>query len=500
MGALSQTPRPRTPEAALKIHHALEQTIHGHTLDFHRLHHALRGTNSDALTQILIGLTHHTAQLHDETATTPRLKQLVQAALAIDLLTIVPVKGQDDKKSALNEFMNFLQNLVSAHAEYVEPAIKTVTRFFTLPSNMVVHVIPHVSEFVTHLLRTHVAATESLTRIIRQKHPHPIRSAEDHSAYMRLSLHVARTTYPSVAAGIICGVMEKVGAVESLVPGEEEIGEEEECLEVSKMDAVLCELFRHFDSCKKEEHMSDTVHVDDVFTQLELFYNAYESYIVPTDALRFAPLALLYGAHVAGETHAMIERFRVCFHDSSQSAHLRGRYLQHSAFIVMRSMDVEDEHVRQWCRKLSRWLHLYLDALLHNGRVTPDADLHRSFYIGFSVFMEVVSFRKSAFVGDELDAMRVYRLALCPLKPIQIIVGETVEKFIKVAEDLGIAVTEGLQGSFIPNRTRFSRRNEVVWNWTTSKTPLPQTRLHLGKQIRWQEDSSDGNTSENRTI
>ncbi|PXF50169.1 putative RRN3-like protein RRN3P1 [Gracilariopsis chorda] len=470
---------------ALKIHVALDQNANRNPLEFLRLLHALSGTNPHSITPILTGLTHHTVNLHLYPSTSP-LHQLTRAALKLDLHAISPTDKTPNP--ALQAFVSFLTNLISAHADYIEPVFQMIVkRAFTMSAARDC-LLSAMHSVVFSALHTHPRARSILLSTVQSSYPHPVRPPAEHLCFARATLRLAKE--PHLVSSLLVTLFERVAAIEALVPhtvfandSRSQLGMEAERLEV-----VLLELCNFF-----EEGGS-----------VEAAFSAYQMFIVPMDAVRYSPYALLFGAAVAKDTstlHDIVERLWQSFHDPCTPSRLRERFLEHAGSMVLRARCYNSDHVVRWVARLAGWLNAYIDAARGNDVI--DVDIHLSFYTAVAVLLRVMTRRCEAFKDEEvLSNMRLYRIVSSGMNPFVVLPRALVDSFVEtVMNTCGVDYRDVIvesEGVFPPSRTLYGSKNEFVYRIVCPDFELPRLRARLNAHVLWDDKSKASENTDNQ--
>ncbi|KAI0564618.1 RNA polymerase I specific transcription initiation factor RRN3 [Gracilaria domingensis] len=484
MGALVNTTEhaPEHPNA-LKIHVALDQNANRNPLEFLRLLHTLSGTNPNSIVPVLTGLTHHTVNLHLYPPTSP-LHQLTRAALKLDLHAISPTDKTPNP--ALQTFVTFLTNLISAHADYIEPVFKMIAkRVFTM-SVAQNSLLDAMDTVIFSALRTYPRSRNVLLSTMQASYPHPVRPPVEHLSFSRATLRLAKE--PALASSLLVTLFERLAAIEAFVPQQVFANESSElCMEAERLEHVLLELCTFF-----EQRGS-----------FEAAFVAYQVFIVPVDAVRFSPYSLLYAATVneSGDTlHDVVERLYQSFHNPSIPLRLRERFLEHSAAIVLRGKAYKPHRVFKWVSRLAAWLNAYIDAARGNDYI--DVDVHSSFYTAVAVMLRVMAARSEAFKDSEaLNNMRLYRIISSSMNPTLMLPDSLVNAFVETMSskcdvDYQDIVQEN-DGRFPPSRTVYGSRNEFRHRLVCPDVTLPRFKEKLDEFVLWDPVSEeDGGKSE----
>lgn len=469
---------------ALKIHVALDQNANRNPLEFLRLLHALSGTNPHSITPILTGLTHHAVNLHLYPPSSP-LHQLTRAALKLDLHAISPTDKTPNP--AFQPFVNFLTNLISAHADYIEPVFQMIVkRAFTMSAARE-SLLSAMNGVVFSALHTHPRARSVLLSTVQCSYPHPVRPPVEHLSFARATLRLARER--SLECSLLVTMFERVAAIEALVPhnvfatgSTSQLGTEAERLEVVLLE--LCAFFEHGGS-------------------VEAALSAYQMFIVPMDAVRYTPYALLFGASVTSDANALhdiVERLWQCFHDPRTPARLRERFLEHAGWIVLRAKRYSSQLVVRWVCRLAGWLNAYIDAA-RGQDVVVDVDIHLSFYTAVGVLLRVMTRRCEAFRDEHVVSnIRLYRIISSGMNAFVVLPRALVEAFVETmmqrcGVDYRDVVVES-EGVFPASRTVYGSKNEFVWRSVCADIELERLRARVGAHVLWDHDDEKGGKGE----
>eukprot|EP00178_Gracilaria_changii_P014112 TRINITY_DN4001_c0_g1_i1.p1 TRINITY_DN4001_c0_g1~~TRINITY_DN4001_c0_g1_i1.p1 ORF type:complete len:496 (+),score=70.03 TRINITY_DN4001_c0_g1_i1:370-1857(+) len=483
MGALVKA-NDRVPEHpnALKIHVALDQNANHNPLEFLRLLHTLSGTNPNSIAPILTGLTHHTVNLHLYPTTSP-LHQLTRAALKLDLHAISPTEKTPNP--ALETFVTFLTNLISAHADYIEPVFKMIAkRVFTMSAAQD-SLLAAMDTVIFSTLRTHPRSRNVLLATMHSSYPHPVRPPVEHLSYSRAALRLARE--PDLSPSLLLTMFERTAAVEALVPQEVFANSSSElCMEAERLEHVLLELCSFFERGGN----------------FEAAFTAYQVFIVPVDAVRFTPYSLLYAATINESKralHEVVERLWQSFHNPSTPLRLRERFLEHSGAFVLRSKAYAPHLVFKWASRLAAWLNAYIDAAVGNEFI--DVDVHSSFYTGVAVLLRVMTGRSDVFRdGEKLNNMRLYRILSSGMNPTLMLPNSLVYAFVEtMSRRCGVDYEDILQdneGRFPPSRTVYGSKNEYRNRVVCPELRLPRFREKMDKYVIWDHEDDDDENHE----
>lgn len=507
MVALACEPDALTDPSAEKVRKALEEKRNGNPLSYFRLQHALSAKSPVAIASVLSGLMHFVARLHSKSSDAADIRTLIAAALSVDLVACATPTEQNTYP-ALEALHLFIVNLVSSDAGFVEPVLQMFAkRAFILPVDGRGPVTELTYAAIASVLDAYPRADALLASILCSRYPHPVRSAEDHQAYLRSVLHVARDCRSvGLCRSIIATVFQKLGAIEALVPSftfRERDGEghsvPELTRESARLEVVLLELFRHFDFSQK------SASVDYVGAHLDHIVSAYEASIVPIEGTRFSPYVMLYATSVAGAEVAwtVVKRLRQSFLDPSISQRLREKFLQHSSVLVIRAQAVTGERVLKWVGSVATWLNRYIDAQEQRNSyeaVEVDTDVHNLFYCACCALMITLLKRveclaaSSASGTDPLDRMRLYRIMSCAMNPMLVLSKELVAEFVEAVQGYGMDfsdIMEENKGKYTPSRTKYGSRNDFIYTMSCPDLELPIARAKVQEYAIFDDDEND---------
>lgn len=312
-------------------------------------------------------------------------------------------------------------------------------------------------------------------------------------AYLRAVLAVARDErWPRVGRTVVATVLERMGAVEALVPAELFAADGSLRPEGAKIQAMMLELFSHVDA-----GASESAYVLRVFEPL---FAAYESAIVPVEATRFTPYVLLYAASKGGDEAVLevVERLRLAFFDEEVSLRMREKFLQHSSAMVIRSRLVSPAAARVWIAGVARWLNRYVDAQERcMDGVDVDTDVHLLFYSACCALMTTISKRSEACSGsssggaDHLHTMRLYRIMACRMNPLLVVPVDIVQEFAGAVREIGGSgemdfsdIIERNKGRYTPSRTKYGSRNKFEYTVRCPELPLVEAQERLEDYVR----------------
>lgn len=483
MGALP------TESPSVTIQHAISQKRRGNALPYNLLQHTLSGRDPSAIAQVLRGLTHFAAISHTAHSTDASdLTNLISHALTIDLKTCSDKTASTALRPALREF---LTNLISADAAYIDDVLRLAAKAFSLPLDGAASVVDHLHDMLPVILQMYPRAGPVMLAVIRDCYPHPVRPSGEHHAYARSVLQVSRQCvgHP-VGHNVISCVFEKLGAVEALLTQEvfieDDKGEKQLAPQAEKLDLVLLELFNHVQLAHSSKHF-----VSDFFEPL---YSAYESSIVPIENVRYSPYSLIFAASIAGPEilQETIDRLLLCFLDPRLHTKLRVKFLQQSSILVIRAAKVSSEAARSWVSRVAKWLNAYVDAQQRHPQFMSEVDtsVHGLFYSAVFALMTTVVNRRYAFAGgdDFMDQLRLLRIMSCGMNPLLILPPGIVEEFSNVMfQACGMDFSDIRNANvtcFAPSFTKYGTVNKFSDVYVCPELDLPQSRQKLGDLMR----------------
>lgn len=516
----------RLPASADTILSAVAADVAGNPLELHRLQRVLMQHSSPDVEDILTGLTHVTSRVHRGTAEAASLRRLVDVALQLDIIAlaadaldasckaVTPASENGNSSSALidtspslSAFSIFVTNLISVDASYVESLLFTVIPRIFLSSNdkagaAVAKVVGH--KLIATTLNTHTRAAPLLSNALCRRYPHPVRPSEEHVAYSRSVLQVARSSFRfGLTQRIIDVVFERLASIEALTSNTDFIVQNESVVgvdpvdsdpelapEAEKLQAVLLELMRHIRlSHAKDPSAFSNIHFKSILS-------AHEELIVPVHRPRASPYALILAVSLvsADATISAAERFRQSFHDPTIPERLRAKFLEHSSAIIVRARLIPARSALRWIVQVAMWLNLYVDALEHSPEMACiDVDIHYLFYTACAVLMATLSRRTDVIRGptasEILARLRLHRILNCSICPMQIIPGDVVENFISTIEKYGrldlrrIYMEQKQIGG--PTRTKNGTRNLLAYSFSCPDLELPLVRKAVNAVVRW---------------
>lgn len=479
MGAPASLPAPTTSARAIST--ALSEKAAGNPLSYFRLQHTLSSRDAPSITSLLSGLMHFASA-----SASVDLRQLIDLALRVDLSALCE-PSPTREYPALDALLCFAENLVSADAAYVHPVLENfVAGACALPVDKRGPIVKYATRAVVAVLRAYPRAATMLIDVLRKRFPHPVRPADEHVAYLRAVLAIARDErWPAVGRCVIATVMERLATIEALVP-DDVFGAKGELLpEAAKMQAVLLELFAHVDAGADGSGYAERV--------FEPLFVAYESAIVSVEATRFSPYVLLYAASKGGTKiiSAVVERLRLAFFDEDVSQQLREKFLQHSSAMVIRAKMVSPAAAKAWIASLARWLNRYVDAQERfSDDVQVDTDVHLLFYSACCALMTTLAKRGDALDADEMNAMRLYRIMACEMNPLLVVPAAIVQYFASVVSEIGAGsmdfedIIERNKGRYTPSRTKYGSRNECEYTVRCPELELAAAREGVEDYVR----------------
>lgn len=500
MGCLAP---PAEPVGVSLIERALLEKNRGNQLAFVKLQHTLARGRAAEVTELLYGLSHFAAShLSSEAYAHPQcIRELMKAALEYNFGA--RQNASEDYKptpSLLEAYQQFVLNLVSANSTLVEHALTCFAkRAFMLPLEERAEVMECIHIVLPSFLHMHPQANDVLARVILDKHPHPIRKAPDLVSYTRSILEVAlECRSQSLRCSILFTVIEKLIAVQSLVPAnvysvtEEPASEDDEMTDVDdmlppskvtfaptdeeqlsaeaeKIDAILMEVFDYLRKAAKS-HGDKFLH----FT-IEPIVHAVERFVIPVGGGRFVPYVLQYAISLAGQgvSEEVCERFRHAFFDASVSEDLRLKSMVLSSALVSRCRTVSPQYCLQWMRSIATWLNRYSDPFINCESCDLssdfDGDAHKLFYSSVCSLLKTITLRTDAFDStltlskDALSRMRLIRVLSSPLNPIVAVPSEIMHTFCKLAlanGGLDIVALSPYSSQITDKKARYGMSNE----------------------------------------
>ncbi|CAN8068816.1 unnamed protein product [Agarophyton chilense] len=462
---------------AIRVRVVLNPNSNQNSLELIHLLHTLSGTNPNSIAPILDGLAHHTVSLHMHNQMSP-LHQLTRAALNIDLHALTQTNGS--QHIALDTFVSFLINLVSANANYIESVFGMIfKRAFTI-SAANEELLKAMHRVISYTLQTYPRSKILLLSILQSSYPHPIRPPVEHLSYSRAALRLAYTT--GLSHPLLLTFTERLAAIEALVPQNVYADDSSQlCLEAERLELVLLEFCSFFDKGGS----------------FEAAFTAYQVFIVPLDCPRYTPYCLIYAACINPSitaVHEVVERLWQSFHEPSTPFELRRHFLEHSASVVLRTKTYDSDSVIKWITRLAAWMNAYIDAL--NGNEYLDVDLHSPFYTAVSVLMKIMIGRRIASINHEvLSTMRLYRILCSGLSVATVLPHILVKKFMdEVLDSFDLDCTHVIQGSrhgFLSGATQRETKNTYNYNDFCPNVMLPKFKAKLNQYIIWYEDAAE---------
>lgn len=414
----------------------------------------------------------------------------------------------------------FLRNTVSADSAFVADVLDACAfKLFRLPVPAFDNVVAAAHDVIPRILSMHPHAVVMCIRTFGDRYPHPVRPAEEHKSYARALLAVALySKSDTLANAMISIVTEKLTVIDALVPeilwkpaekgeippGETPPGadaeeaaptvpkEDELEPEAEKMDAVLVEFCLFADSlslCPEKPRNR----------RFKAIVESVERYILPAHCPKHVPMILLYAASSIDRaaTLQVSESFRVSFHDPDMPVRLRASYIHYSAAMICRSSLVTALDTLAWLRRLTSWLHSYIDEHQDDETIAVDVDVHQLFYAGVFALMSVISVRLDVFglhgnacVGDSdvANNMRFLRIMMSELNPLLVMPSKLVTSFCKAVEDNGDMrfddILDDNLSKILPSRTRFGNRNRFSAFMPLIDCSLPATKATVKPYYR----------------
>ena len=506
-------------EGVAQIRSALLDKRKGCSRRLRGLQQLLAQGTSEEVTKILVGLSHFSVELTSSTEwqDTVSLRLLVHSALNIDLQKLSEACSMSNCKAsagALDAYRFFVLNLASADVTFIELALASIAKnALTLRRDIREPALKRIHSVITGILIMHSEATFLLAKVVNEKHPHPVRGAEELCSYIRSVLEIALTCESHfLRMSIIATVVEKLVTIDAAVSqvlqenddnadkmvdvtmtemqskSNEQLKSSNENYfteEALKMDQVLSEVLQYLVKAHADSPENfATRHLDPLL-------RAFERFVLPVKTSRFAPFALLHALFIAGDKTAedACERLRQSFFDSSLDPETRCIYLHFSAALVARSSVLSPNFVRSWVMNLARWLNFYIDDQEHQGIEqcvgSVDSDVHKMFYVAVHSMMTTISLRADVFHDsvthekDPLARMRLLRIFMSPMNPALVVSRNVLAEFCHVAFVLGgLDLRDMLQenpSQYAPSRTKFGSKNELVLNECLPPLQLPES-------------------------
>jgi RNA polymerase I specific transcription initiation factor RRN3 len=413
----------------------------------------------------------------------------------------------------VESYRSFLRNSVSADSAFVNDVLSVCARqLFRLPLPAFDNVVAASHDVIPRILATYSHAETMCVNIFGERYPHPVRPAAEHRSYARGVLAVALyAPTNSLASSLLSIVIEKLSVIDAMVP---DVFEIPSCSELSrekllslseavlpaadapavyeldpeaeKMDLGLVEFFSFADALS-------TLPEQPRKRRFNAIVSAVERYVLPAHLAKHSPMILLYSASVLGRQSALqvVERLRVSFFDPTLPNRLRCVYLQYSAALVCRASVVTVTDTFAWLKRLTTWLHLYIDER-RNESIAIDVDVHDRFYSGVFALMSVVSSRLDVFGSncgsdsgstDVANNLRFLRIMASDLNPLLVMPPKLVASFCKAVEGHGDMcfdqVLDENKAKVLPSMTRFGNRNRFAAFMPLGQCNLPLTKVLL---------------------
>lgn len=316
----------------------------------------------------------------------------------------------------LEVYRHFVLNLASVSARFVKPALQSLARRGLFHNDESVREM--TINLVLALLQLYPQATELAASVLLQFYPHHIRPEEELSLYTRGLLTIfERTTSPILREGIIHAVIDKLIAVQGIVPSDiHEVPEaindaprvvsfdlpEEKllCESAKKMDTLLIVVFKFLDNAKSLFNDSYPEIV------IEPIITAFARFVAPAYGGRFLSLVLLRALALSNSDVAerVIDQLSIVFFDSAVHRDIRLFYLSLSSALIIRIPCITSRFVLSWLKRVCQWLSHYIQ---HN----PDLPGNPDFAFAAACAVRVIIERRDAVNrNDELARLRIIRI------------------------------------------------------------------------------------------
>ncbi len=379
--------------------------------------------------------------------------------------------GKDESKPTkelLDVYSQFVMNLVSVSAQFVEPALNSFARRGLLSEEESVR--KATVTLLVQLLKMYPQATEVVAAVLRDRYPHPVRPYPELCLYTRSLFSIfEHCTSPVLQEAIIHAVIDKLVAVQPSVPDdvyyvEGELKEEESktrvvsfdlpeekklCSHAEKMDALLIEVFQFLDRAK--------AHLGDAFaeTVVEPLVTAFARFVAPAYGGRFVSFVLLYALSLSDGNIAeqVVNRLSIVFFDSSVISDIRIFYLSLSAALLIRTHCINAKFVMDWLKRVCQWLNQFIAR-------NPEFPDNPDFVFAATCVARVVTERWDALNrNDGLARLRIMRILSVARLP-----NELRDKFCAIAANFGGVDIRSVakphrSGSYLPRSAKLLLEN-----------------------------------------
>ena len=277
-----------------------------------------------------------------------------------------------------------------------------------------------------------------------------------HANYIRNLLRI--TNYqPDERISILACITERLVQLDAELPLGEELfndEEEEEEDEVRKSRQDLCR--DNLDASMKvmyeyihENHKIMSEEAFEAFYQD--FLQVFEANILPSYKTGHVQFLMFYIASLRGPTKIvrLLDFFWKKFVSFNAPSIVRQTSIAYVASFISRAKFIDAALLRSYLKKITEWVHMYLNNLNLNSDSSYEIDLqaHGPFYAACQSVLYMLAFRHEELVQgpkslQDLSKLRLNRIVTCSLNPLKVCLPPVVKNFAAIARHYQLAYCE----------------------------------------------------------
>uniref|UniRef100_A0A0N8E1Q1 RNA polymerase I-specific transcription initiation factor RRN3 n=1 Tax=Daphnia magna TaxID=35525 RepID=A0A0N8E1Q1_9CRUS len=359
----------------------------------------------------------------------PKVEQFVYALLNISWTSRPP--------AVLDEYLSFVQTLVSAHTYYCKPVVKMLVSNLTLNPDTEL-ATRHAHDLLRRILELIPLSQRIVLDSLNDCFPYIGSGCTEQVNYVRNLLMFAEyhVTARSYILNIITGRMIKL---DSRVPIEDllksfgltiNLDNSVNNQAVQTLDEMMKVMFELCNAkCRSDWDVHRSFYYD--------MYAAFESLILPAVGIHHVHYLMFYICStkpILYETY--IERLWTMFQNPSSPLNIRKSSADYLASFLGKAAFVPMKVVNFCLERVCKWIHAYLDRQVKGeGIAVFKIRAHAAFYAACHIPFYVVAARHHDYLGNkklltELQALDLTRIVSSSLNPLRYCHATTVRRIV----------------------------------------------------------------------